>query len=540
MNPLSLTEIQLQALSQLGIQSLTPMQEATLFACREPQDLILLSPTGSGKTLAYLLPLLEETALDRAPAALNRGEAALNRDEVALNRAEGPLNRGEATPAALIVVPSRELAMQIVTVFQRMRTPWRAMAVYGGRPAMDEHRSMRGVMPSLIVGTPGRLVDHLQKGNISPDQVQTLIIDEFDKCLELGFHDEMQRLISLLPSLQRRRLISATEAVEMPEFVDLHRHVKLDYRTGSLPPAPSKRGGEKPVTKKSSAEVALTRDSASLNRAEGPLNRGEATLTRDEVALNRAEGPLNSPQGTSAVSLWLVPSPDKDKLQTLYHLLCSLDGAQTIVFCNYRESAERISGYLREQRLIHSFYHGGLDQELRERALYKFRSGSVNVLVSTDLAARGLDIPEVQHIVHYHLPLTDDAYIHRTGRTARWNASGNSYLILGPDEQQPAWLATVSPTEPALWPMPTVPRRPAPPVWETLYIGKGKKDKLSRGDIAGFLYKKGGLVKDDVGPIDVYDHYCYVAVRRTKARQLLTLLAGEKIKGLKTLIEIAK
>lgn len=519
MNPLSLNEIQLQALSQLGIQSLTPMQEATLFACREPQDLILLSPTGSGKTLAYLLPLLEETAL--------------NRDEVALNRGEGPLNRGEATPnrveatpTALIVVPSRELAMQIVTVFQRMRTPWRAMAVYGGRPTMDEHRSMRGVMPSLIVGTPGRLVDHLQKGNISPDQVQTLIIDEFDKCLELGFHDEMQRLISLLPSLQRRRLISATDAVEMPEFVDLHRHVKLDYRTGSLPPAPSKRGGEMPATNPSDDSAALTRDSA--------------TLTRDEVALNRAEGPLNSPQGTPAVSLWLVPSPDKDKLQTLYHLLCSLDGAQTIVFCNYRESAERISGYLREQRLIHSFYHGGLDQELRERALYKFRSGSVNVLVSTDLAARGLDIPEVQHIVHYHLPLTDDAYIHRTGRTARWNASGNSYLILGPDEQQPAWLATVSPTEPALWPMPTVPRRPAPPVWETLYIGKGKKDKLSRCDIAGFLYKKGGLVKDDVGPIDVYDHYCYVAVRRTKARQLLTLLAGEKIKGLKTLIEIAK
>lgn len=470
-----MNEIQQTALQRLGIEALTPMQEAMQACTGEPGDILLLSPTGSGKTLAYLLPLIEQfDALTANPSPLTANPSSLT-----------------ANPSAIVVVPSRELAQQIESVWKQMGTPWKALSVYGGRPAMDEHRTLREVRPVLIVGTPGRLNDHLQKGNIDATGVRTLVLDEYDKCLELGFQDEMQTLIARLPHVERRWYVSATEVVP--------------------PTVPSDAGAgeaQKPVS----------------------LAEGRRFLRLDY-------------RGAQArISTYLVHSPEKDKLQTLYRLLCALDGAQTIVFAGFRESVERIGAYLREQRLVHAVYHGGLEQDLRERALYKFRNGSVNILVSTDLASRGLDIPEVQHIVHYHLPVNEEASIHRTGRTARWDASGNSYYILAPAEPTPAWLtkAAATPEPLADFPLPDITRRPTPPVWETLYIGKGKKDKLNRIDIAGFLYKKGNLTADDVGRIDVLDHYAYAAVRRTKVRQLLALVSGEKIKGMKTIFEIAK
>lgn len=452
-----LTPLQQQSLGRLGIEALTAMQEAALFAAREPQDVILLSPTGTGKTLAYLLPLLE-----------------------AFTPTEGV--------QVLVVVPSRELAQQIVTVFADMGTSWRAMAVYGGRPAMDEHRSMRGIRPSLIVGTPGRLNDHLAKGNIDASSVHTLVMDEFDKCLELGFQEEMHTLLQSLPALQRRRLMSATDCPELPDFVALKRYVKLDYLTTPLP----------------------------------------ATATDSDTDTDDAgEG--------RTVHCHVVASPEKDKLVTLYRLLCTFDGAQAIVFCNYREAVERVGRYLTEQRFVHTDYHGGMEQDLRERALYRFRSGSANVLVSTDLASRGLDIPDVRHIVHYHMPANEEACIHRTGRTARWDADGDTWFVLGPEERLPDYVTNAESFE-----LPLHPGRPTPPEWETLYIGKGKKDKLSKGDIAGFLCKKGQLTASDIGRIDVHEHYAFAAIRRKQVRSVLALVSGEKIKGMRTVIEIAK
>lgn len=439
--------LQQQALNKLSISELTPMQEASLFACREQQDVILLSPTGSGKTLAYLLPLLER------------------------------LKENAVGVQAIVVVPSRELALQIERVFKSMATPWKAMAVYGGRPAMDEHRTMKGLSPSVVIGTPGRLNDHLNKGNIDALSVQTLVLDEFDKCLELGFQDEMKEVLAQLPQLQKRWLTSATDLSDIPDFLKLKRHVKLNYLSSS-------------------------NGTASVNER---------------------------------VSVSIVRSPEKDKLATLYQLLCYLDGEQTIVFCNYREGVERIGEYLKQQKLIHAVYHGGLEQEKRERALYRFRNGSVNVLISTDLASRGLDIPEVRHIIHYHLPLNQEASVHRTGRTARWDAEGDAFYILGPEESIPEYVEGYT-----VFDLPEKPKRPTPPQWETIYIGKGKKDKISKADIAGLFYKKGNLSKDDIGLIDVQDRYCYVAVRRSKVKQLLSLLEGEKIKGVKTIIVVAK
>lgn len=434
-------------LRNLQIEQLNPMQEATREAYRENKDLVLLSPTGSGKTLAFLLPLVQTLKAD----------------------AQGV--------QAVVLVPSRELALQIETVFKAMGTAFKAMSCYGGRPAMEEHRTMKGVNPAVIIGTPGRMNDHLRKENFNAATVTMLVIDEFDKCLEFGFHDEMAEVIGQLPALKKRVLLSATDADEIPQFAgvgDGAQLIKLDFL--------------------------------------------------DPEAL------------TQRLKLHKVLSPEKDKLETLYNLLCTLGYHSTLVFCNYRESVERVTGYLQAKKFPCDMFHGGMEQPDRERALYKFRNGSCAVLISTDLAARGLDIPGIENIVHYHLPVNEEAYTHRNGRTARWEAAGNSYLVLHAEERIPDYI----PVDIETFEFPEVLPKPAQSRWATLYIGKGKKDKLNKIDIVGFLYKKGGLAREDVGQVDVKEHYAFVAVRRSKMKQLLTLIRGEKIKGIKTIIEEAK
>ena len=179
-----------QILDKLNIHSLNAMQEATADALlHSDKDVVVLSPTGSGKTLAYLLPLVE------------RIDASSDNVQV------------------VVLVPGRELALQSATVLGDMGSGLRAMSLYGGRPAMDEHRQMRVVKPQIVFSTPGRLNDHLDKGNILADAIQTLVIDEFDKCLEMGFRDEMEAIVRKLPALRRRILLSATEAVETLQAV---------------------------------------------------------------------------------------------------------------------------------------------------------------------------------------------------------------------------------------------------------------------------------------------------------------------------------
>ena len=200
---------------------------------------------------------------------------------------------------------------------------------------------------------------------------------------------------------------------------------------------------------------------------------------------------------------------------------------------NYRESVERTDEYLRQQGFATSAFHGGLEQKQREDALYKFSNGSANVLVSTDLASRGLDIPNIANIVHYHLPESEEGYIHRVGRTARWDAQGRAFFILHSGEQIPSYVKE----DMEEYQIPAQLPWPAAPLMVTIYIGKGKKDKISKGDIVGFLCKKGGLESSDIGRIDVKDRYCYAAISRTKVNDVLAKVKGEKIKGVKTIVE---
>jgi superfamily II DNA/RNA helicase len=433
-------------LEKLGITELSDMQrEAGNAILRGRQDVVVLSPTGSGKTLAYLLPLVQLVDAQS--------------DQV----------------QALVVVPGRELAQQSDRVLRDMGSGLRSAACYGGRTAMEEHRKLKDIRPQIVFGTPGRLNDHLDKENISPYGVRYLVIDEFDKCLEMGFHDEMARLLKKLPGIRHRILLSATDAEQIPDFVQMGRVQRLDY------------------------------------------------LMEEEQVPDR-------------VTLYEVKSPIKDKLETLKSLLLDMGNQQSIVFLNYRESVMRVDEFLRRQGFVTSAFHGGMEQKQREDALYKFSNGSANILVCTDLASRGLDIPDIQNIIHYHLPMNEQELVHRVGRTARWDKEGRAFFLVGSEEHIPEFAGgdVVS----YVFSCDTM--TPSLPKMATLYIGKGKKDKISKGDIAGFLCKKGGLEPAEIGRIDVMDRYAYVAVSLPKLQQVLKLTRGEKIKGVKTVIEPVK
>ncbi|MBN8852415.1 MAG: helicase [Sphingobacteriales bacterium 50-39] len=429
-------------LVRLGIEELNELQSATLEAIRQDQDLILLSDTGSGKTLAFLLPVL--SMMDKQASGTQ----------------------------ALVIVPSRELALQIEQVFKTMATGFKVTCCYGGHLRETEENNLIEA-PALIVGTPGRLGDHIRRGSIHTDNIHTLVLDEFDKSLELGFQDEMSFIITSLPSIQKRMLTSATAATEIPGFVGL-------------------------------------RDAATLNFLSG--EKSERLLLQQ------------------------VLSADKDKIETLFRLLCRIGSRSTVVFCNHREAVERTSGMLREKGIANVFYHGALEQPQRDSALARFRNGSSSILVTTDLAARGLDVPNIRYIVHYHLPSTEEIFIHRNGRTARMDASGTAIFILSPQETLPSYINE----QPETIQLPETVTLPDKPKWTTLTISAGKKDKVNKVDIVGFFSHKGQLKKEDIGLIEVKDFFAFVAIRKSKASHTLHLIKDQKLKNRKVTIEVAK
>jgi ATP-independent RNA helicase DbpA len=191
---------------------------------------------------------------------------------------------------------------------------------------------------------------------------------------------------------------------------------------------------------------------------------------------------------------------------------------------------------LTEKGIYNEFYHGAMEQQERDSALCKFRNGSTNVLITTDLAARGLDIPNIRYIIHYHLPHTEDMFTHRNGRTARMDASGTVVMILSEEEKLPAY--TGDNIENIV--LPDTAYLPEKPKWTTLFIAAGKKDKVNKIDIVGFLGNKAQLKKEDIGLIDVKDFFSFVAVRKHKVGAALQLIKNEKIKNKKVKIEVAK
>lgn len=429
-------------LAHLNIQALNNMQQKTMNAFKEKDSLILLSNTGSGKTLAFLLPMLQN------------------------------ITHKIMHTQALIITPSRELALQIEDVFRQMKTGYKITCCYGGHKREIEENSLSQA-PAVIVGTPGRLADHIRRGNIQVENITMLFLDEFDKTLEFGFTEEVKFIVEALKNIKKTMLISATDIAELPGFIHLDNPVKLHF------------------------------------------------IEEEEE---------------NKLLIQYLRSDESDKINTLFNLLCFVGNRLTIIFCNHRDAVERVNNLLKEKGISSVFYHGSMEQQERDTALAKFRNGSVNFLVTTDLASRGLDITNIRYIIHYHLPVSDDIFTHRNGRTARMDASGTAVVLLGPEEDFPAYI----PENTEELNIPEHTKLPAKTDWTTVYLPLGKKDKISKADIVGFLIQQGELKKEDVGVIEVKDYHAFAAIRRNKASRTINKLKEARIKNKKAKMQMAR
>ncbi len=431
-------------LENLKIKQLNEMQHSVIDAVNEHDEVIVLANTGSGKTLAFLLPIIQR------------------------------LDSDKKYPQALIMVPSRELALQIDEVFRKMGTSYKVTLCYGGHKREIEETNLVEA-PALIIGTAGRLADHIRRKNFDVSGITTLVLDEFDKSLELGFLEEMEFILNSLKNVEKKILTSATQAEEFPAFIQLKKPYTVNFLT-------------------------------------------------DEAHASNA-----------ALEVMTLHSPEKDKINTLFNFLCFANHRPCIVFCNHRESVERVCKLLAEKGLRVAYYHGGMEQRERESELCMFKNGTSNILITTDLASRGLDIPGVRYIIHYHLPLSEDVFTHRNGRTARMHDFGTAILLLSEEERIPDYIAK----DVAEINIPETNDIPLKTQWTTLHFSVGKKDKVNKIDIVGFLSQRGELKKDDIGLVEIKDFYAFAAVRRSKAGETLRLVQNEKIKNKKVKIGIA-
>lgn len=426
---------QQEILQKLNISKLNRMQEEAIATIKKNENTILLSPTGTGKTLAFSLPLLE--FLDP------------NLEEV----------------QALILVPSRELAIQIEQVIRSMGSGFKVNAVYGGR-SMSKDKIELKHLPAILIGTPGRISDHFANERFSKNYIKTLILDEFDKSLEVGFEYEMRGIINELSALDKRILTSATQGVEIPEFVQLRKPNTVNYLKAT----------------------------------------------------------------TSKLQIKTVVSPAKNKLNTLLHLLNYLGNKQGIIFCNLKDTINNVSTFLENKNIKHGCFSGGMEQKERERSLIKFRNGTNQLLVATDLAARGIDVPEMDFIIHYELPVAVEEFTHRNGRTARVSSEGTAYVLKWKDERLPEFIKDEN--------IQNISKQAERETvyWETLFISGGRKDKISKGDIAGLFIKQGKLSKDQLGAIELKQDCAFVAVPASLTTKLVENLNNSRLKKKKVRI----
>ena len=437
---MSLDKYTRSILDKFEIKDLNPMQKKAGQVIRKNEDVVILSPTGTGKTLAFLLPLIEKLDTD-------------------CNEIQ-----------ALILVPSRELAQQIEQVARKMGSGFKINSVYGGRAGSLDKLDLKH-RPAILIGTPGRVVDRFRRDELSLEYIQTLILDEFDKSLEIGFKEEMKEIIETLPSVKQRILTSATQDSQIPKFARLIFPVFIDY----------------------------------LQNTDG-----------------------------SNLKIKTILSPEKDKLQSLEKVIKSLGNQPGIIFCNFKDALGRVSDYLDNKNINHECFHGGMEQVDRELALIKFRNGTSKLMLATDLAARGLDIPEIKFILHYHLPLHEKEFTHRNGRTARMNKEGVAYILQFREEPLPDFIEAIAPETQEIDEL--KPDNSTSPKWTTLHITGGRRDKISKGDIAGLFFKQGKAERDQVGVIEVQQKSSFVGVHADASEILIEKTNNSRLKKKKVRI----
>lgn len=351
---MNLPSFLVQRLQQAGITVPTPIQQAAIRPALEGRDVMAQAKTGSGKTLAFLLPMIDR----------------------ALKRAEGGSTQG-GHPQYLILAPTRELALQIETELRKYAPAGvTSLAVYGGTPIERHYRALRRP-PSVIVGTPGRLLDLAGSGHLRLGAVTWLVMDEADQMLDRGFLRDIQRILSLLPRERQTLLFSATFSPEIQQLAQ--------------------------------------------------------SMQRDPARISVDPGISSPAQITHAY--YVVPA-EQSRTQLVHTLLQGLKGGErSMVFCDQKYKVRRLAAKLGGEAASVGSITGNHSQAQRERTLGAFRNGRIRSLVATDVAARGLDIPDVAQVIHYELPTNPNSYVHRTGRTGRAEKEGITYLILSHAEE---------------------------------------------------------------------------------------------------------
>ncbi|WP_156308291.1 DEAD/DEAH box helicase [Sphingobacterium endophyticum] len=428
-------------LKNLNIEELNPMQEEALKQFSHERDFVLLSPTGSGKTLAFSLLLFKLLGDNLAKGA-----------------------------NAMIVVPTRELALQIESVIKQMNSSLNVALLYGGNNNQIEKDKLKQ-HPALIIGTPGRIIYHIDRVPTLLENCHTLVLDEFDKSLELGFQDQLSYIVNACRDVKHKILTSATDMEEIPAFLRLNDPIKLDYFDSN----------------------ALRPD----------------------------------------LTYYKVKSSSKLKLESLFKLLCKIGNERVLVFCNHREAVDNISEILEGKGISSIPYHGGLEQFMRELTIIKIKNGSQNILITTDLAARGLDIPEMNHVVHYQFPYKEEDFIHRNGRAGRNGQKGFVYGILTDEDRGATFLEDAELIDlDGFYPI------PEEPLYKTLRINAGKKQKVNKVDIVGYILNLPGVSKEDLGLIVVKPHDSYIAIKSDVANSVVKNGSNGKIKGQKVRINL--
>ena len=434
-------------LDALDYTTLTPIQAQALPAVLEGRDLIAQAPTGSGKTAAFGLGLLHH------------------------------IDAGATRTQALVLCPTRELADQVGKQLRKLATGianLKLSVLCGGIPLAPQLASLAQHAPQVVVGTPGRVLELVQKDALDLRGVRTLVLDEADRMLDMGFDEPIRALVKRTPKDRQTLLFSAT----FPESIHILAQAML----------------------RDPLEVSVD---------------GDAHAPRIETHFFEAEPARRAPQ--------------------LAALLLQFRPESTVVFCNMRRDTEEVVGSLAHYGFTALALHGDMEQRDRDEVLVRFANRSCNVLVASDVAARGLDIDDIGAVVNYELPTDADTWLHRIGRTGRAGRDGLALSLVASSERNRAALIEQRQGMPLRFeriaPLDGKPRDVPQAAMVTLRIDAGRTDKLRPGDIVGALTGEAGLHKDAIGKIDVFATRSYVAIARGQVGHALGHLQGGKIKG---------
>jgi ATP-independent RNA helicase DbpA len=434
------------SLNNMGYEQQTPIQQLSLPALLQGKDVVAQAQTGSGKTAAY-------------------GIALLNK-----------LQEKTFTTQALVVCPTRELADQVAEEIRSIAKSianMRVVVLCGGKPLGPQLASLRRA-PHVVVGTPGRLLKHLQKNTLTLSNIQTVVLDEADRMLDMGFEEDVQSILDFTPSHKQVGLFSATYPAEIKTLSSRYQ-VAPEF----------------------------------IQIAESTINK-EIKQAFFEVELNQ-------------------------RVPALIKVLNHYQPESALVFCNTIIKCQELADELRHAKIHATALHGELEQFKRDQVLAQFSNKSSSVLVATDVAARGLDIKDLQLVVNYEISRDPDTHVHRIGRTGRAGNHGAAVSLFSKGEwPRVEMLGNMTSTvvkDSDISKLTRLSAKIDEPAMVTVFFSAGRKDKLRAGDILGVLTKQLELPGDAIGKIDVLDKVTYVAIKRELAVPLFSDMSDVKIKG---------